>query len=285
MINPVFNSYVRRIATRAVALILASLAVGAFFNAASPLGFPLVKPPAKPPANEGAPERGGTIQPDTPHPAEQKPGEEGSAAPAEPASGTKLPVQPSAIYSNEPLSVRVLPGTPGETEPPAAPAAGNPYSNQSLEAKPPAPQPGKGVYGGGTVAEPVPPAKPGKESAPDGAAEPAAVTWPEAKEMLRTGEAVLVDARPIAAFKAGSIPGAVSLPASSIKDEMPEFMKRFDTNRWLIVYCGDKGCASSEEVARMLMKEYGYRHVFHMPGGYAEWQIAEAGRKTDEKKQ
>ena len=297
MINPLFNSYVRRIATRAVALILASLAVGAFFNAASPLGFPLVKPAPKPPANEGtAAERDGIVKPDA----------NKGDAPAQPAPAPKAPVQSSGVYSNEPLAVQVMPGAPVQAEPPAAPAPGSPYGNETLGARvvrapsnpepvaPPAPQPGanapasksgKNIYNGGTVAAQVVPVKPAAEAPPRVADEPVAVTWAEAKTMLQTGEAVLVDARPLTAFQAGSIPGAISLPANRIKEEMPAFMKRVDTNRWLIVYCGDQGSASSEDVGKTLIREYGYRHVFHMPGGYAEWQIAETGRKTEEKKQ
>jgi len=315
MINPLINTRVRRIASRTLALLLTALAAGAFFNSASPLGFPLVKTAAKAPAAEGTPPgRDSGVQPNAAQAAAPEPAANGGA-PAQPVPAPKGPVQSSGTYSNEPLNVQVMPGGAAPAAPPAAPATGGPYSNETLgarvvrapsdprqeqapvpapEAATPEQQPGKGVYGGETIGSRVvpvtppatPPAKhPEAERPANAAGEPVAVTWVEAKQMLQTGEAVLVDARPLAAFQAGSIPGAISLPFDRIKEEMPEFMKRVGTGRWLIVYCSDQGCASSEQVAKTLIREYGYQHVFHMPGGYAEWQIAETGRKTDEKKQ
>jgi len=310
MINPLINTRVRRIASRTLALLLTALAAGAFFNSASPLGFPLVKPAAKAPAAEDTPPgRDSGVQPNAAQAAAPEPAANGGA-PAQPVPAPKGPVQSSGTYSNEPLNVQVMPGGAAPAAPPAAPATGGPYSNETLgarvvplpsnpgqehapapepEAAAPAPQPGKGVYSGETIASrviPVTPAEDPEAERPANAGDqPVAVTWAEAKQMLQTGEAVLVDARPLAAFQAGSIPGAVSLPFNCIKEEMPEFMKRVGTGRWLIVYCSDHGCSSSEQVARTLIREYGYQHVFHMPGGYAEWQIAETGRKTDEKKQ
>ena len=116
---------------------------------------------------------------------------------------------------------------------------------------------------------------------PDSDAELAAVTWEEAELLLTTGEAVLVDARAPAAHRAGRIPGAVSLPANSIDEKIPEFIKEHDFETILIVHCDDPNCDSSERAAKAFMR-YGYKHVLHMPGGYAEWQVAQASTRKPE---
>jgi rhodanese-related sulfurtransferase len=108
-----------------------------------------------------------------------------------------------------------------------------------------------------------------------------AITWEDAKLWLTTGEAVLVDARPPAAYKVGRIPGAVSLPANSINEKIPEFIDEHDFETLLIVYCADSNCDSSERAAKALIR-YGYKNVLHMPGGYAEWQVAQASTRKPE---
>jgi len=103
----------------------------------------------------------------------------------------------------------------------------------------------------------------------------------EAKALL--GEATLVDARTPAAYRAGHIPGAVSLPYATLKQEIAGFMQQHDPETAiLIVYCDNKGCVSSRKVARILMTQYDYRNVLHMPGGYAEWRRKEARPQKDE---
>jgi|GEM_PF-2640755 len=105
---------------------------------------------------------------------------------------------------------------------------------------------------------------------------PQSVTWEEAEALLE--QATLVDARSAAAYRAGHVPGAVSLPFATFEHEIAGFMQRFDPDTAiLIVYCDNKTCASSDTMARILISRYNYRNVLHMPGGYAEWRQKEAG--------
>ncbi|HUT58526.1 MAG TPA: rhodanese-like domain-containing protein [Phycisphaerae bacterium] len=183
------------------------------------------------------------------------------------------------IYSNTTLSVKVIPAATGPVQQPPAvavapPPVGKPpiYSNETLSVK----------AVPGTAGPPADPPKRAKDPSA-----PAAITWQEAKELLSTNDAMLVDARPRAAFQAGSIPGAVSLPLATMKDEMPEFAKKYGVDTVIIVYCGDADCSTSERSGKTLMKDYGYRNVMCMPGGYVEWQKTEAAARAapQEKKQ
>jgi len=117
---------------------------------------------------------------------------------------------------------------------------------------------------------------PSRHSQGDGA--PPAVTWEEAALFLTSGDALLVDSRPRAAYRAGCIPGAVSLPAGGVQEEIPEFIKKYRLDTILIIYCDDSKCGSSTRAAKVLMS-YGYEHVLDMPGGYAEWRQCMAERR------
>ena len=146
------------------------------------------------------------------------------------------PPQPRNRYENRTLAVTTV--TPH-----------NPYRNESLPV---------------AASTPVP------------APLPIAVTWDEAKALLASKQAVLVDARPPSAFLAGSIPGAVSLPYGTLQNDMSAFQQQYGQDTYLIVYCSDQDCLTSAHVAETLLRDYGYRHVYHLLGGYAEWQRAAA---------
>lgn len=106
-------------------------------------------------------------------------------------------------------------------------------------------------------------------------AEPQAITWEEAQQLMEAAAAVLVDVRPRTAFHLGHIPGAVSLPAKDLMELMPDFVAKYDRDTLLVVYCGDQNCASSEQTAKVLAEDYDYRNVMYLKGGFAEWQAAQ----------
>ena len=113
---------------------------------------------------------------------------------------------------------------------------------------------------------------------------PTAVTWEEAKLLVDNSAAVLVDVRLRTVYEAGTIPGAVSLPLKDMKEEMPGFLGKYDTNTVIIVFCSDPGCATSETAAKTLMNDYGYENVLDMPGGYDEWRKAQAASQSRDPK-
>ena len=100
------------------------------------------------------------------------------------------------------------------------------------------------------------------------------VTWPQAKALVEKG-ALLVDTREPQAYEAGHITGAVSLPMNRFEAEIAAFKSQNPPDRLIIVYCTSSQCAISRTMAQLLMERHGFTDVRDMPGGYAEWRLAE----------
>lgn len=106
-------------------------------------------------------------------------------------------------------------------------------------------------------------------------ANPSPIHWPEAKELVATGRAVLVDVRHKALYDAGHIPGAISLPEMSMPDDFKKFLDQQPEGRIVILYCSSTSCSQSARVAARFVNEFHYPAVRYMTGGYAEYQQAE----------
>jgi rhodanese-related sulfurtransferase len=117
---------------------------------------------------------------------------------------------------------------------------------------------------------------------PDNAGPPgrqlrATLPWGQVKPLLAKGEVVLVDGRETAAYEAGHIPGAISLPLQTLADKIVSFTTRYPKNKPLVMYCASITCPISQAEAALLAEKYGYSDVREMPGGFAEWRVAEPG--------
>jgi len=171
------------------------------------------------------------------------------AAATEPAPRTAARAAGAGSYSNETLSIG--------TQRVAAPIPATGWSNETLTAE--------------IIRLPVAAAAPAparKFVAP--------LTWPEVKPLVAAGTVVLVDAREIAAFEAGHIPGAISLPFTQLTQRIAAFAAVYRQNQPLVIYCASNQCPVSQAEAAALIEQYGYTDVREMPGGYAEWRLAEA---------
>jgi rhodanese-related sulfurtransferase len=98
------------------------------------------------------------------------------------------------------------------------------------------------------------------------------ITWAEVKPLLESHAVVLVDARPAAAFAAGHVPGAVSLPEKSAPAVLAAFAALHAKDQRIVTYCSDKSCSASMRLAQSLTDHHGFQAVQFMPGGYQEWQ-------------
>lgn len=107
-----------------------------------------------------------------------------------------------------------------------------------------------------------------------------AMPWAEVKPLLAKGEIVLVDGRDSLAFEAGHIPGAVSLPLNVLNEKIGGFSTKYPKARPLVIYCASIQCLISHKEAAVLSEQFGYLDVREMPGGYAEWMVAEAKGTT-----
>jgi len=99
--------------------------------------------------------------------------------------------------------------------------------------------------------------------------------WTEVKPLLATGQIILVDARAKAAYDIEHIPGAVSLPVNSEPPDFIDFVAKYPKATPIVVYCGSDNCDLSQELAQKLRSDLGFTDVKEMPGGIAEWRVAE----------
>ncbi|HUL31685.1 MAG TPA: rhodanese-like domain-containing protein [Thermodesulfobacteriota bacterium] len=88
------------------------------------------------------------------------------------------------------------------------------------------------------------------------------------KLMESKSDFVVVDTQPKSAYDTGHIAGAVNFPwASQIKT--PANLPR---NKLLVLYCACGHEEDSIDVAKQLMKKFGYKQVKVLEGGWLRWE-------------
>ena len=80
------------------------------------------------------------------------------------------------------------------------------------------------------------------------------VSLRDLRRLMRDAEVTVVDVRPAEEFRAGHIPGALSIPVPELKRRLREIPK----NREVIAYCRGRYCVYSLEAVTLLRKA-GYR--------------------------
>jgi rhodanese-related sulfurtransferase/DNA-binding transcriptional ArsR family regulator len=83
---------------------------------------------------------------------------------------------------------------------------------------------------------------------------------------VRRGEVVVLDVRPVEEYRAGHIPGAVSIPVTNLKARLKELAK----NREIVAYCRGPYCVMAIEAVELLRKK-GFR-AQRMQQGVIEWR-------------
>jgi len=173
------------------------------------------------------------------------------------------------VYNSaSPLGVRPDAPQAAENEPvkPAVPATG--YFNETLlmtlETSPGNSPPPRG-------SSPAPATGAPQSSIP-------ALTWTQVKPLLEAGRIVLLDSRPKSAFDLGHIPGAVSLPSTAPLTEFQAFAAKYPKETAFVVYCNSTTCRSSQQLASQLVSLGKFLNVSEMPGGFAEYTVAQASQ-------
>jgi len=91
----------------------------------------------------------------------------------------------------------------------------------------------------------------------------------QADELLRrvrAGEVTLIDVRPASEYRAGHIPGALSVPLSELKTRL----KALPKDREIVAYCRGPYCVMAVEAAELLRKK-GFR-AERMEQGVVDWR-------------
>lgn len=178
---------------------------------------------------------------------------EDSESPAGTETKSAVAKDPSSPYANATVSVFLTaPPQPAALTPKPAPTATPPHSHAIA---------------------------PTTKFPPAGGTEPLPIAWDEAAKILGGKKAILVDARPTPSFQAGHIPGAVSLPETSQLIDLAAFQNKYGKETVIITYCANTECPVSLKLANRLIREYGYKTVRYMPGGFQEWQRHQATAK------
>jgi len=92
---------------------------------------------------------------------------------------------------------------------------------------------------------------------------------PVVKSAQKKNNAVLIDARPYKKYLQATIPGAISIPDSSMEKLLGKFP--VDKNIKIITFCGGYNCGKSHKVARKLVS-LGYKNVLVYAGGVPQWK-------------
>jgi rhodanese-related sulfurtransferase len=83
---------------------------------------------------------------------------------------------------------------------------------------------------------------------------------------VRNGEVTLLDVRPPEEFRAGHIPGALSIPLPELKKRLPDLPK----SRKVVAYCRGPYCVLAVEAVELLRKK-GFR-AHRIEQGVADWR-------------
>ena len=97
-----------------------------------------------------------------------------------------------------------------------------------------------------------------------GAMEP--VAGEELLRRVRKGEVTVLDVRPVEEYRAGHIPGAVSVPVDELKARMKELPK----GREIVAYCRGPYCVMAVEAVELLRKKGFNAH--RMEQGVVDWR-------------
>ena len=96
------------------------------------------------------------------------------------------------------------------------------------------------------------------------------VTLAETRAIIEQGTHILFDARSLASYSAGHLPGAMSLPADAMEQQFPQFTGVLDADSPILVYCSGVECDESLRLGTFL-REQGFTNVVLFVGGYAAW--------------
>jgi rhodanese-related sulfurtransferase/DNA-binding transcriptional ArsR family regulator len=119
------------------------------------------------------------------------------------------------------------------------------------------------------VAEAHQAAVPAARAAYLGEDEATEVTQEELRARVTAGDVVVLDVRPAEEYRAGHIPGAVSIPVEELThriDELPEETE-------IVVYCRGEYCVLAHDAVRLLTDRG--RRAIRLNDGMLEWRLAE----------
>ena len=93
-----------------------------------------------------------------------------------------------------------------------------------------------------------------------------AVAGDELLRRVKSGEVTVLDVRPVEEYRAGHVPGAISIPVGELKARLKELPKRLE----IVAYCRGPYCVMAVEAVELLRKKGFTAH--RMEQGVVEWR-------------
>jgi rhodanese-related sulfurtransferase/predicted transcriptional regulator len=94
------------------------------------------------------------------------------------------------------------------------------------------------------------------------------MTRDELRKRLRDGDIVVLDVRPRPEYRAGHIPGAISVPVVHLHERLAEV----GNDAQVVAYCRGPYCVYADEAVRMLVDAG--RTAYRLEDGFPEWALA-----------
>ncbi|MGW0816501.1 ArsR/SmtB family transcription factor [Streptomyces viridiviolaceus] len=95
------------------------------------------------------------------------------------------------------------------------------------------------------------------------------VTREGLRARVQGGDVVLLDVRPVEEYRAGHIPGAISIPVEELADRIDELPEDAD----IVVYCRGEYCVLAYDAVRLLTDRG--RRAIRLNDGMLEWRLSE----------
>ncbi len=94
------------------------------------------------------------------------------------------------------------------------------------------------------------------------------VSMSELLERARSGNVVILDARPASEYAAGHMAGAISVPIDELEERLPELPKR----KRYVAYCRGRYCIYADRAVELLHASG--RRAQRLDEGFPDWQAA-----------
>jgi rhodanese-related sulfurtransferase/biotin operon repressor len=94
------------------------------------------------------------------------------------------------------------------------------------------------------------------------------VSLPELLQRARRDDVVVLDTRPAQEYRAGHIPGALSVPV----DELQKRLRRLPKHKQYVAYCRGPYCVYADRAVEILTASG--RHARRLRDGFLEWKAA-----------
>lgn len=97
------------------------------------------------------------------------------------------------------------------------------------------------------------------------------ISLEDARIHFQKSDALFADARPMRAYSAGHIKGAVNLDPNDFESWSGDFFSRVSPDQLIIAYCEGAQCRLSIELAEKLIW-LGYENVYYLKNGWGLWK-------------